>query len=72
MNLPQTIFNVSLLNNLTKNHCDKVEKLKKLKTILVKSWKMRQRFDVRSRHCQDNNEWNENEYKCKIIPRGQE
>ena len=35
-----------LLNNLTVKKCDKVEKFKKFKTILVKSLKMRRRFDV--------------------------
>ena len=35
-----------LLNNLTIKNCDKVEKIKKFKTILVKSLKIRRRFDV--------------------------
>ena len=38
---------VSLNLNLTIKNCDKVEKFKKFKTILVKSLKLRQRFDVR-------------------------
>ena len=37
-----------LMSNLTIKNCDKVEKFKKFKTILVKSLKKRRRFDVRS------------------------
>ena len=39
------MINIIIISNINKN-CDKVEKFEKLKNILVKSLKMRQRFDV--------------------------